>query len=259
MRKTVAAEGAEPHAGRGPGTARTVKGRMKSTSKEIRVFLLDDHRLVLDGLERLLDSTPDIRVCGKACTMAEARGLLPAARPDVLVADLSLPDGNGLDLLDDAAVREINCPVLVLSMRDEGFYAPRAVERGARGFVSKGSSSDEMLSAIRTVHAGNIHVSAAVATALIERVTRGGKPDAEAPGSVGAVETVLGAREMTVFELIGRGCATKEIAGLLHISPKTVDTHRQRIRQKLRIPSAARLTALAILWASNQSGATPKP
>lgn len=225
----------------------------------IRVFLVDDHRLVLDGLQQLLDSTPDIRVCGKACSIAETRTALRAAKPQVLVADLSLPDGNGLDLLDDPVVREFACPLLVLSMRDEDFYAPHSIQCGARGFVSKSSASTEMIGAIRAVHAGNIHVSAPVATALIERLSRGRRPALPAQKDVFSVAAILGSREMTVFELIGRGHATKEIAGMLQVSPKTVDTHRQRMRQKLHLPSTARLTALAILWVSHQSGTPRQP
>ena len=216
----------------------------------IRVFLLDDHRLVLDGLQQLLERAPDVRVCGTACTCAEARALLRTARPDVLVADLSLPDGDGLDLIDDPVVRELGCRLVVLSMRDEAFYAPLAIRRGARGFVAKSSAGSEVLAAIRTVHAGQIHVSPEVATTLIERGTRPRAAAACKTDDLSAVTTLLSRRERGVFELIGRGFTAKEIAASLRISSKTVDTHRQRIRRKLRVPSAARLATLAVLAAA---------
>jgi DNA-binding NarL/FixJ family response regulator len=109
---------------------------MKHASKTIQVYLVDDHRLVLDGLRQLLESTPDIRVCGTACSLRDARAGLSTVKPDMVVVDLSLADGNGLDLMDDPILRGRNCPVLVLSMRDEQFYAPQSIQRGARGFVS---------------------------------------------------------------------------------------------------------------------------
>lgn len=220
-----------------------------------RIFLLDDHRLVLDGLRQLLDSTDDIRVCGTACSLAEARTALAAAKPDILMVDLALPDGSGLDLMTDPVVVDAGCQVIVLSMRDEGFYAMQAIQRGARGFISKSSDSSEMLAAIRTVRDGNIHVSAAIATSLIERASRSRKPTATAPAT--SVHAVLGRREMTVFEMIGRGLTTREIADALGISHKTVDTHRQRIRTKLQMSSSARLLALAILWTTTEGQAKP--
>ena len=220
-----------------------------------RIFLLDDHRLVLDGLRQLLDSTDDIRVCGTACSLAEARAGLAAARPDILMVDLSLPDGSGLDLMHDPAVAGTACRVIVLSMRDENFYALQAIQCGARGFISKSSASSDMLAAIRTVRDGHIHVSAPIATALIERARRPRQEPDSPP--VTSVQSLLGRREMTVFEMIGRGLTTREIAASLGISPKTVDTHRQRIRAKLHVTSAARLTALAIQWTSAEAQGTP--
>ena len=223
----------------------------------IRVFLVDDHQLVLDGLQQIIDQTDDIRVCGRARSLAEAREKFKASRPDMLVADMSLPDGNGLDLLEDTAVRAAGCPVVVLSMRDAEVYAPQAIQRGARGFVAKSSPSSELVDAIRAVRAGNIHLSASIATTMIERNARVSRSTGEPSPDVASPVAMLGRRERTVFELIGRGLATKEIAATLRISPKTVDTHRQRIRRKLGVPSAARLAALAVLSTNGADQARP--
>lgn len=211
-----------------------------------RVLIVDDHPLVRQGVSTLISQQPDLTVCGEAASAHEALEVLAEARPDLAIVDLALADSSGLDLIKDMQLRCPEVLVLVLSMRDEGFYAERVLRAGARGYITKEEGREKIIEGIRKVLAGQIYVSEKMATKVMGRIVGG------APGSGGEAMDQLTDRELEIFELIGQGLATREIAQRLHISPKTVDSHREHIKQKLQVLTAADLSKHAIQWVQCQ-------
>jgi DNA-binding NarL/FixJ family response regulator len=208
-----------------------------------RVFLVDDHPMMRDGMGRLLDGEPDLMCCGGAASAEEALSEIPRCRPDLIITDITLPQRSGLDLIKDLAAMQPDLPVFVYSMHDETFYAERALRAGGRGYLMKEAGSEKMLEAIRRVLAGEISVSPKIAAKIL---TLFSGPKSRASHS--PIEKLTD-REFDVFQLIGQGKATKEIAQLLHLSHKTVAVHRGHIKEKLGLTSAAELVHQAIRWA----------
>ena len=208
-----------------------------------RVFLVDDHPLIRRGLTELVNGQPDMVVCGDAGNVAEAKQGLAANRPDVLVADLSLPGADGMELIRDVAVLYPGLPVLVLSMHDEMFFAERALRAGARGYIMKQELSEKVVDAIRTVLRGEVYVSRDVSARILRAYLGGNK----APAGRQGIES-LSDREVQVFESVGHGLGTGAIASALGVSPKTVETYRLRIRRKLGLKSTIEITHAAIRW-----------
>jgi DNA-binding NarL/FixJ family response regulator len=211
-------------------------------SGRIRVFLVDDHPLVRDWLKSLLQMEQDFEVIGEADESAVALAEMSASPPDVAVVDLSLKRGSGLDLIKSL---RSSCPeirVLVLSMHEEISDVARALRAGARGYVMKRESSNQIVHAIRWVNAGKIYATPEVFSKLAERMT--GKPGT----SVDAPADILSDRELQVFRRLGEGHTTKRIADELQVSQKTIQTYCARIKEKIGLDGGAELALTAIRW-----------
>ncbi|MEA3367308.1 MAG: response regulator transcription factor, partial [Planctomycetota bacterium] len=212
-----------------------------------RVLIVDDHPVVRRGLAQVLGGTDDLAFCGEAETAADALQAVAETGPDVAVVDLTLKGKGGLELVKDLHARHPDLPVLVLSMHDESLYAERALRAGARGYIMKDGWMEEVVRALRQVLAGRVYLSERMTSRLLGRLTGGGAADGQSPIST------LTDRELEVFEMIGQGLATREIADRLHLSVKTVDTHRENIKRKLNLSSATELYRHAFLWAQQKS------
>lgn len=201
----------------------------------MRVFLVDDHPAMRQGIAAYIAQQPDIVVCGGADTAADALSAIARAKPDVIVADLSLPGRDGLELIKDIKAQHRHARVLVFSMHDESLYAERALRAGARGYVMKRASMDELMQAIRRVGGGEFVLSRQAVDRMAARTAAGGGPEATSPLEC------LTDREMEVFRLLGQGLERRQIAAQLKLSPKTIETHRLRIREKLGVNTATAL------------------
>jgi DNA-binding NarL/FixJ family response regulator len=207
-----------------------------------RVFLVDDHPLVREWLTNLINQQPALKVCGEAESGREAREKILTLRPDVAIVDIALKDSSGIELIKDL---KQGCPevaVLVLSMHEEPHYAERALRAGARGYVMKRETTKKVISAISEVLAGKLCVSAAVATAMAAQYVEGKTLATSSP-----VEQ-LSDRELEVFELLGQGRTTRQIAEKLHVSLKTVQAYCARVKEKLNLASATELLREAVRW-----------
>jgi DNA-binding NarL/FixJ family response regulator len=218
--------------------------------RTVRVFVVDDHPLVRDGLAARLEKEADLELCGEAECIEQAVAQIRAQRPDVVILDLALGQEDGLELLQH--IRTIDGPArtVVLSTYDESLYAERALRAGAMGYVHKSASWDVVIEAIRTVLAGKRYFSAAVGDRLLTRildVAPSRHPDVENAKPPSLVESLTD-RELTVFRLMGQGLTTKQIANRLLLSTHTVDSHRENIKRKLKVKYASELLRLAIVW-----------
>lgn len=211
------------------------------------VLLVDDHPLLRDGLAQLIGDAPDLMVCGQAADAAEAMLAIERLKPDLAVVDIFLPGTNGIELTK--RIREVHpkVKVLILSMHDEGLYARRALRAGALGYVMKQEASKTILDGIRAVLKGERYVSRRMAEDLLgEAVGDTAKPEAQSIGQA------LSDRELEIFELFGHGHNRNDIACKLNVSVKTIEAHRQNIREKLRIRDATEFMRQAMQWV--QSG-----
>ena len=222
-------------------------GDEPARSNPIRVFIVDDHPVVRQGLGQLLVMAPDMDCCGEAGSAQEAMKRLEAAKADVAVVDLSLRDSSGLELVKDLHARQPGLPVVVLSIHDEGLYAERVLRAGARGYVMKDEAEETILVAIRRVAAGGIHLSDRMSGRLLTKFVDGSSESAG--GALGR----LSDRELEVYDLIGRGVTTREIAGRLNLSIKTVEAHRENIKKKLKLGDAVELLQHAFRWVQDQT------
>jgi len=210
-----------------------------------RILLVEDHPLIRAGLRTVIDSEKDLHICAEADTCGSALDAAIKWKPELVISDIGLPGRSGLELIQDLAARCPRVPVLIFSMFQEGTYAKRALELGARGYLMKTEESGALLGAIRCVLAGGIYVSTSMSNRLLEYVSiRSQKPRTGVDA--------LSPREFEVFRLIGDGLSTMTIAQRLHMSPKTVDSHREHMKQKLNIPTMAQLIAFASQWETTQ-------
>ncbi len=212
-----------------------------------RVLLVDDHPMTREGLAAILMRQADLEVCGEASHAAEAMTALSRLKPDLMVTDMTMPGRSGIEFLKDVHALMPKLPVLVLSMHDEMLFAERALRAGARGYLMKDAGAAKLLEAIRHVLGGQSYVSPQMSARLIEAVT-GRRPR----GSSSPIEK-LSDREFEVFQLLGRGKSTKDIAQTLNLSPKTVDVHRGRIKAKLQLKDAAGLLHHAVRWVESEA------
>ena len=211
-----------------------------------RILVVDDHPILRRGLVHLLESEPDLTVGGQAGNAARATVMLEAENFDLALLDISLQGVSGLDLLATIRARWPNLPVLVFSMHDELLYAERALRAGARGYVMKADDPASLLAAIRHVLAGKIYVSDPVNRRILDRLLHGAR-QVHVDGA-GQIIDQLSNRELEVFRFIGQGRGTREIAGEMHVSVKTVETYRAHIKQKLRLKTASELMRVALEW-----------
>lgn len=189
----------------------------------------------------LIDDEPDLQVVGEAGDADEAIRVLDAKQPDLMIVDLSLNGSSGLDLIKRIKSRSSESKMLVSSMFDESLYAERVLNAGTLGYVSKQEAMEKVIEAIRCVLSGRVYLSAAMSDRMLHRLASHQAPDRS------SVET-LSDRELEVFDMIGRGRTTSEIAAQLHLSVKTVETHREKIKAKLGLRSAAELYQHAVRW-----------
>ncbi len=211
-----------------------------------RIFLVDDHPIVLTGFQLLLNAQPDLEVCGSATSAEAAIEHVPGAKPDLVITDLTLPGRDGLEFIRDILAIRPEQRVLVVSMHDELLFAARALRSGARGFLMKEAGSEKMLLAIRQVLAGGVYVSERMNAQILDNFS-----GVKTPG-INAHLHGLSDREFEVFRLLGEGLATKEIADRLHISPKTVAVHRGHIKEKLGVKTASELLHRAVCWVESE-------
>ena len=223
-------------------------------AEKTRILLIDDHPILRQGLANVLNQQTTLCVCGEASDPSEALSAVERLRPDLALVDLSLRTGDGIELLKDLRVRQPRMLTLVLSMHDEALYAERALRAGARGYVMKQEKIDRLLLAINRVLAGSIYVSDQVAAHAVQRLAVG-HPHGAAAGAPEAAQSLdayvqrLTDRELQVFRLIGRGLGTRLIAEMLHLSRKTIESHREHIKTKLAFKDGSELIQRAIQWA----------
>ncbi|HYR57860.1 MAG TPA: response regulator transcription factor [Chthoniobacteraceae bacterium] len=203
-----------------------------------KVLLLDDHPVVREALAMRIDREADLTVCATIDKARQALGAIEKHQPDLAIIDLSLPDGHGLEVLKDLRSTHPELRVLVFSMHDENLYGERALKSGAHGYVMKDESPESVLRAIRRVLSGEIAVSPRLANRMLKSAVSGGT------GERTSIES-LSDRELEIFQLMGGGLETKEIASRLHLGIKTIETFRARIKRKLGIGSISELIALA--------------
>lgn len=211
-----------------------------------KIMIVDDHPIFRMGMSELLNQEEDFTVCVVADDISSARKGLKNELPDLAIIDISLAGENGLDLVKEIAGSKQSIPILVLSMHDESVWAERAIRAGARGYIMKKEASESIITAIRNILAGKIHVSQTIMTQMLDKFHV--KPSQKyAP-----TEDVLTDRELEVFRLIGAGLVTREIAERMKLGIKTIGTYRDRIKQKLAIKTAAELTRRAVLWTEKE-------
>ena len=212
-----------------------------------RILLVDDHPMTREGLAANINRQPDLEVCGEASSPAEAISALATLGPDLMVTDMTMPGRSGIEFIKDVHAMRPELPILVLSMHDEMLYAERALRAGARGYLMKDAGSAKFLEVIRLVLSGQSYVSPQMSARLLDAVT-GRRPR----GSSSPIEK-LSDREFEVFRLLGSGKNTKEVAKALNLSPKTVDVHRGRIKEKLQLKDASSLIHHAVRWVETQA------
>jgi DNA-binding NarL/FixJ family response regulator len=219
-------------------------GNAESASRK-KVIIVEVPPNIPPGLRVVIDQQPDMVVCGEAWSVTQALQVMGQIIPDLAIVDLSLKDSNGLDLIKDIAIRWPGVQVLVLSMRDEAFYAERVLRAGARGYVTKDEGPQKVVDALRKIIRGEIHLSDQMASKILRRFAGG-------PAPTTCLVDSLTDRELQVLQLIGSGLPTREVAERMHISTKTVDSHREHIKDKLRLDSATELLKHAIQWVQCQ-------
>ncbi len=217
--------------------------KSKATKPAARVLIVDDHPAVREALTIRIAAQPDLEVCGEAADVNEALRLAAATDPDVAVIDIALQTGSGIDLIKRLKARNEQFRAIVWSMYSEDLYAERALRAGAMGYITKAQATGKIIEAIRQVLAGKVYLSPAMTAKLLKRVV------GPAGGSTGRSPLdTLSDRELEVFRQIGQGAKTQEIAAQLHLSIKTVETYRDRIREKLDLKDGTELARCATQW-----------
>jgi DNA-binding NarL/FixJ family response regulator len=214
----------------------------ESTSTRARILIVDDHEMLRHGIRLMLGQQSDLEVCAEAADESSAIRQYRSVAPDLVIVDISLKSGNGIDLIKRLKTVDANARILVYSIHDEQVYAERALRAGAMGYVTKQKPARVILQGIRDVFRGKLHFSDELTQRVLERVA------ANEPISQTSAVDNLSDRELEVFEMIGRGLTTRAIADRLHLSPRTVDTYRERLKIKLVLANAAELHYRAIQW-----------
>jgi DNA-binding NarL/FixJ family response regulator len=235
--------------GRGHAAPDRTESRSSSVARvtKRRILLVDDHPMTREGVAAIINRQTDLEVCCEASNPAEAMSELSKSKPDLMVTDMTMPGRSGIEFLKDVHALLPELPILVLSMHDEMLYAERVLRAGAHGYLMKDAGSARVLEVIRLVLSGQLYVSPQMSARLLDAVT-GRRPR----GSTSPIEK-LSDREFEVFRLFGSGKSTKEVAQALHLSPKTVDVHRARIKEKLQLKDASSLIHHAVRWVETQA------
>ena len=207
-----------------------------------RILIVDDHPLVRSGFVQLISDEPDLEVCGEAADEAQALQLVAATTPDLVIIDLSLAGGSGINLIERIKAHYGEVCMLVVSMHDESLFAERVLTAGALGYLNKQEAPSNIIRAIRRVLDGRVYLSDKLTERLLDSLTGMAKAPGQSPMQR------LSNRELEVFELIGRGMTTGKIADHLQLSTKTIETHRENIKKKLGLASGQELTRRAMHW-----------
>jgi DNA-binding NarL/FixJ family response regulator len=219
----------------------------KAVVSKTRVLIVDDHPMTREGLVHVINHQPDLVVCGEAESAAQALDILDSSRPNLLLIDITLPGKSGLELIKDVKAMQPELLMLVISMHDESLYADRVLRAGARGYITKHEGGEKLIEAIRRVLSGKIYVSESMSAHILE-IFSGGQTGLDRS----SIEK-LSDREFEVFESLGDGLSSQQIAKRLHLSAKTVDAHRANIKTKLNIKTTAELISFAARWTSHQT------
>lgn len=211
-----------------------------------RVFIVDDHPIVRNGLVTLIDHQQDLKVCGDAEEAAQALKSISELKPDIVIVDISLKSSNGIDLTKSIKARYPRLPVIVLSIHDESVYAERALRAGAEAYLMKEVISENIITAIHTVLSGEIYVSDRIGKKFLRNVFK------RKSNMRGDPVAMLSNREFEIFRLIGGGYKASQIANRMHLSVKTIETYRARIKEKLNFTDASELLRYAIKWVGSQ-------
>jgi DNA-binding NarL/FixJ family response regulator len=230
-----------------PGNGKSMVDARSTGAAQSRVLLVDDHVLLRKGLAELLNGQKGLEVCGEATTLAEACSLATQLRPALVIVDISLEGSDGLELIKELTHRSAELPILVYSMHDEEVYAERALHAGAKGYVMKRETPERLLEAIGEILKGRVYVSKRMSDRLLGRMVGGDSASGQDPISR------LSDRELEVFQLIGRGQSTAQIADALCLSIKTIETYREHIKQKLNLQSGLELMRQAVEWVVKQA------
>ncbi len=217
----------------------------EKSSERIKIVVVDDHPMVREALAARFALQPDLELCGEAEDVTAALKIIQATKPDLVITDITLKQGDGIDLIKRVKARDPGARFLVWSMHSEDLYAERALRAGAIGYIHKEQATDQIVEAIRTVLAGKMFISQGLREKLLRR-TYGGKPPEQSP-----IDTLTD-RELEVFRLIGEGVKSQEIAERLHVSVKTIETHRDRIKKKLNLQDGTELIRCAVLWVNEE-------
>jgi len=209
-----------------------------------KVFVVDDHPIVREGLAQMINREPDLVVCGDAGDMHGALEKIHVIRPDVLIVDISLNGPDGLDVVKNIRTKNSNLPILILSMHDESLYAERALRAGANGYVMKQEATEKILAGLRRVLNHEIYVSEAIANRMLQQFVGGGSPHTKQC----SIED-LSDRELEVLRLIGGGHGTRQIAEELHLSIKTVESYQAHLKEKLSLKNSREVVQYAVQWA----------
>src|SRR3954468_24462481 len=211
-------------------------------SAKTRIFIVDDHPLLRRGLAELINRETDMMFCGEAEDSPSALKAIAQVKPDLVIVDISLKGYNGIELIKNIKAFDQKIQVLVLSMHDESIYAMRVLKAGAKAYVMKQEVVDKVMEAIRRIRSGKVFVSEKVASRMLDQVVVGGDPAPDSPVDL------LSDRELEIVNMIGSGLPTREIAAKLHISIKTVESHRARIKEKLNLHNAIQLVQFCVRW-----------
>ena len=226
----------------------TAKKKQSKKTKKKQVYLVDDHPIVRQGLIKLIEQEDGLAVCGEAGCVSVALEAIKKIGPDVILVDISLEDSNGMELIKAIDDLGLQIPMLVLSMHDESLYAEHALRAGASGYVMKQAASSTLIRAIEKVLDGEIYVSKTMSSQMLKMAFQKSSGEDTRTG-----EETLSLRELEVFELIGRGYSTREIAEQLHLSVKTIETYRAHTKEKLQLRNGTELMQRAVHWVENES------
>lgn len=212
-----------------------------------RIYIVDDHPLVRQGLSQVINNETDMEICGEAEDAPQAMKGVGPANPDVIIVDISLRGNNGLELIKNLKAIHENIRILVFSMHDESIYAQRALRAGAKAFVMKKESPTKVVEAIRRIITGEIYVSPSVADQVLHQIVNG-------PNNATSTSPIdrLTDRELEVVQLIGRGLSSREVAESLNLSVKTIESHRAHVKEKLNLRNATELVQFSVQWVDQQ-------
>jgi DNA-binding NarL/FixJ family response regulator len=219
--------------------------KKSAAQKQKRILIVDDHPMMRQGLAQLIGAEKDLSICGESENAEHALDAINSLKPDLVIADISLPGKNGLELIKDFHAIQPDLPILVISMHDESLYAERVLRAGGRGYIMKQEGGKKLMQAIRQVLEGKIYVSEKMSADILEIFS------GRRAGSESSPVEKLTDREFEVFQLLGQGKGTRDIAEKLHLSVKTVEVHRANIKTKLKLKSGSELIHFAVRWAES--------